>query len=435
MPRTTKLLTQDLLAHSVCSQRVVGWAPASPAFDQSPAPARASLLRAPGLPPAGRLTHRLQHSAQHDFSRRPPRAARQQRRRQRRRHSRNGRAGGARRGSPRNSYAHLLRAQPVGQLCAGAFCLEGGGSSLLLIGAVAAGGSACTPDLCAPPASLLAAHPPLPPALPPLPPQWDLCAGVCVSMMLLLALPSSTWEQHWRTQLGAFVVEVGGWVQAERRVMALAAAHRARVAGMQGRQECPRHSSPAAPALVMGAPPPSQWPLPPTLASTLHQVGLRSAPAYLATYALTAYLPHRTPLVAACRVTSALLQRWVAAPTPPTALVWAGWAQFLLFTRTLGFNTMPWLARLPFKVRRVGGRGWRGCSDEGRDVGRRRVGGQRVARVRGGTGCTMAQCVLVQLVHEPSRRGWLARSWVGICGDGASSVVLTAPLSPPCAAA
>ncbi|PSC71809.1 hypothetical protein C2E20_4980 [Micractinium conductrix] len=115
--------------------------------------------------------------------------------------------------------------------------------------------------------------------------QWDLCAGVCVSMMLLLALPSSTWEQHWRTQLGAFVVEVG----------------------------------------------------------------LRSAPAYLATYALTAYLPHRTPLVAACRVTSALLQRWVAAPTPPTALVWAGWAQFLLFTRTLGFNTMPWLARLPFK--------------------------------------------------------------------------------------
>lgn len=38
--------------------------------------------------------------------------------------------------------------------------------------------------------------------------QWDLWAGVSLSVLLLLALPSSLQRPHWRSQLAAFVAEV-----------------------------------------------------------------------------------------------------------------------------------------------------------------------------------------------------------------------------------
>lgn len=38
--------------------------------------------------------------------------------------------------------------------------------------------------------------------------QWDMWAGVSLSVLLLLALPSCLQRPHWRSQLGAFVAEV-----------------------------------------------------------------------------------------------------------------------------------------------------------------------------------------------------------------------------------
>lgn len=38
--------------------------------------------------------------------------------------------------------------------------------------------------------------------------QWDLWAGVSLSVLLLLALPSSLQRSHWRSQVAAFIAEV-----------------------------------------------------------------------------------------------------------------------------------------------------------------------------------------------------------------------------------
>lgn len=38
--------------------------------------------------------------------------------------------------------------------------------------------------------------------------QWDIWAGVSVSILLLLALPSALQRQHWRAQLAGFSLEV-----------------------------------------------------------------------------------------------------------------------------------------------------------------------------------------------------------------------------------
>lgn len=115
--------------------------------------------------------------------------------------------------------------------------------------------------------------------------QWDLWAGISLSVLLLLALPSSIQRQHWRMELVAFVAEVT----------------------------------------------------------------FRVLPAWLATLATASYLPRRTPIVAACRLASVVVPRLVVQPPLPIG-AWGGWAQYLLFTRALGVNTLPWLARLPFKV-------------------------------------------------------------------------------------
>jgi hypothetical protein len=108
---------------------------------------------------------------------------------------------------------------------------------------------------------------------------------VSLSVLLLLALPSSLQREHWRSQLAAVVVEVG----------------------------------------------------------------IRVGPAWLACLAWNWYWPNRTLVVAACRLASAALPRLAVQPALPAA-GWGGWHHFLLLTRALGVNTLPWLARLPFKV-------------------------------------------------------------------------------------
>lgn len=109
--------------------------------------------------------------------------------------------------------------------------------------------------------------------------------GVSLSVLLLLALPSSLQREHWKGQLAAVLVEVG----------------------------------------------------------------VRVGPAWLACLAWSWYWPHRTLVVAACRLASAALPRLAVQPALPAA-GWGGWHHFLLLTRALGVNTLPWLARLPFKV-------------------------------------------------------------------------------------
>lgn len=66
-----------------------------------------------------------------------------------------------------------------------------------------------------------------------------------------------------------------------------------------------------------------------------------------------AYLANRTYVVAACRLASSLLP-CLAPPSASSLAAWGGWRQFLLLSGALGVNTLPWLARLPFKARR----GW-----------------------------------------------------------------------------
>lgn len=85
------------------------------------------------------------------------------------------------------------------------------------------------------------------------------------------------------------------------------------------------------------------------LVAFVAEVTFRVLPAWLATLATASYLPRRTPIVAACRLASVVVPRLVVQPPLPIG-AWGGWAQYLLFTRALGVNTLPWLARLPFKV-------------------------------------------------------------------------------------
>ena len=117
--------------------------------------------------------------------------------------------------------------------------------------------------------------------------QLDLYSGICLSALLLLALPRSMQREHWRAQLAAFSAEVG----------------------------------------------------------------LRLVPAYLACIAYDVYLPRRTYIVAGCRLAGTLLPSLAVVPQAlAVQATWGGWMQFLLFTRSLGVNTLPFLARLPFKA-------------------------------------------------------------------------------------
>lgn len=61
------------------------------------------------------------------------------------------------------------------------------------------------------------------------------------------------------------------------------------------------------------------------------------------------YVSHRTGIVAVCRLASSLLPRLASQPAA-TATAAFDWRQFLLLSGALGVNTVPWMARLPFKV-------------------------------------------------------------------------------------
>ena len=67
-------------------------------------------------------------------------------------------------------------------------------------------------------------------------------------------------------------------------------------------------------------------------------------------------MARRTHVVAACRLVSSLLPRLGAPPVVSDA-AWGGWRQFLLLSGALGVSTLPWLARLPFRVSCCGGLG------------------------------------------------------------------------------
>jgi hypothetical protein len=59
----------------------------------------------------------------------------------------------------------------------------------------------------------------------------------------------------------------------------------------------------------------------------------------------------RTYIVAACRLAGTLLPRLAVVPQAlAVEATWGGWMQFLLLTRSLGINTLPFLARLPLEV-------------------------------------------------------------------------------------
>lgn len=67
------------------------------------------------------------------------------------------------------------------------------------------------------------------------------------------------------------------------------------------------------------------------------------------------YVARRTHIVAACRLVSSLLPR-LGPPPVVAAAAWGGWRQFMLLSGALGVSTLPWLARLPFRVRWAGAR-------------------------------------------------------------------------------
>ncbi|PRW21038.1 putative apyrase 7 [Chlorella sorokiniana] len=118
---------------------------------------------------------------------------------------------------------------------------------------------------------------------------WDIWAGVSLSLLLALALPGTLTQQRWHLSALSFALEVI----------------------------------------------------------------LLATPALLASLAPSYYRPRRTLILASCRLAAAALPRH-SAPLrlPPSALQegsWGGWLQFLLFTGSLGVNTLPWLCRLPFR--------------------------------------------------------------------------------------